>query len=436
MANNTPIFKKGDKRDPSNYRPVSLTCIVSKILELIIRDNLIDHFRRNHLLSGKQYGFLTGRSTTIQLIRVMEDWTQCLDRGSAVDVVYMDFMKAFDKVPHSHLIQKLKCLGVNMQTVNWIHDFLTGRTQLVKYQNNISSAISVISSVPQGTVIGPVAFLTYINDLPDEVASKVYLFADDTKMYREIINTMDCQQLQSDIDSLEIWSRKWQLQFHPDKCKVMTVGRSKLLSNYTMTQRDDSTKPLDKSRLERDLGIMVDDGLAFSEHIHKSANKANGIMSVIRRTFTCLDCKCFSNMLFKSLVRPHIEYGVPVWFPYKVKDIYEVENVQKRATKQVRSLRRLNYKQRLIKLNLPTMKYRLHRGDMIEVFKILHGIYDRDITEGILQLAQNIRTRGHSLKLTTQSSRLELRRNCFSVRVVKPWNSTRSSCVLAKCEGV
>ena len=281
---------------------------------------LINHFRRNHLLSDKQYGFLTGRSTTIQLIQVMKDWTQCLDRGSAVDVVYMDFMKAFDKVPHSHLIQKLECLGVNMQTVNWIHDFLTGRTQVVKYQNNISSAISVISGVQQGTVIGPVAFLTYINDLPDEVASKVYLFADDTKMYREIINTMDCQQLQSDIDSLEILSRKWQLQFHPDKCKVMTVGRSKLLSNYTMTQRDGSTKPLDKSRLERDLGIMVDDGLAFWEHIHKSANKANGIMAVIRRTFTCLDCKCFS-MLFKSLVRPHIEYGVPVWFPYKVKDI-------------------------------------------------------------------------------------------------------------------
>ena len=258
MANITPIFKKGDKRDPSNYRPVSLTSIVSKILERIIRDNLIDQFRRNHLLSDKQYGFLTGRSTTLQLIQVMEDWTQYLDRGNAVDVVYMDFMKAFDKVPHSHLIQKLKCLGVNTQAVNWIHDFLTGRTQVVKYQNNISSAISVISGVPQGTVIGPVSFLSYINDLPDEVASKVYLFADDTKMYREIISTMDCQQLQSDIDSLEIWSRKWQLQFHPDKCKVMTVGRSKLLSNYTMTQRDGLTKPLDKSRLERDLGITVD----------------------------------------------------------------------------------------------------------------------------------------------------------------------------------
>jgi len=201
------------------------------ILEKIIRDSLINHFKRNCLLSDKQFGFLPGWSTTIQLIQVMEDWTKYLDRGNAVDVVYMDFMKAFDKVSHRHLIQKLQCLGVNVQTVNWIQDFLTDRSQVVKYQNHISSATSVISGVPQGTVIGPVAFLSFINDLPEEVVSRQYLFADDTKMYREITSTFDCQQLQSDIDALEGWSRKWQLQFHPEKCKVMTVGRTKLYND-------------------------------------------------------------------------------------------------------------------------------------------------------------------------------------------------------------
>ena len=124
---------------------------------------------------------------------------------------------------------------------------------------------------------------------------------------------------------------------------------------------------------------------------------------------------------------------MPVWFPYKVKCVFEVENVQKRATKQVRSLRHLNYMQRLTKLNMPTLKYRRHRGDMIEVFIILHGIYDRDITDGILHLAQNDRTRGHSLKLITQSSRLELRRNSFSVRVVRPWNALPESVVSSPC---
>ena len=152
-ANITPIFKKEDKREPSNYCPVSLTCIVSRVLERIIRDNLSDHFRRNNLISDKQFGFLSGWSTTIQLIQVVEDWTKYLDCGNAIDVVYMDFMKAFDKVSHSHLIQKLTCLGVDvhsLHTVNCLHNFLTGRTQMVKYQNTISSRKSVISGVPQG----------------------------------------------------------------------------------------------------------------------------------------------------------------------------------------------------------------------------------------------------------------------------------------------
>jgi len=149
----------------------------------------------------------------------------------------------------------------------------------------------------------------------------------------------------------------------------MTIGRTKLLSNYTMMQHDGLARALDKSKIERDLGIMVDDGLTFSEHIHRTANKANRIMAVIRRTFTQLDCKCY-NLSFKTLVRPHLEYGVPVWFPYKVKEVYKVENVQKRATKQVRSLRHLNYMHRLIKLNIPTLKYRRHRGDMIEFRRV------------------------------------------------------------------
>ena len=140
-----------------------------------------------------------------------------------------------------------------------------------------------------------------------------------------------------------------------------------------------------------------------------------------------LDCECFS-LLFKLLVRPHLEFGVPIWFPYKRNDIEEVEKVQRRATKQVKYLRGLSYKQHLRKLNLPTLRYRRHRGDMVEVYKILHGIYDKVISEGILHLAHDRRTRGHSLKLATQYSMNELRRNCFLVRVVRPWNSLWLRC--------
>jgi len=202
----------------------------------------------------------------------------------------------------------------------------------------------------------------------------------------------------------------------------MSLGRSQLLSNYTMTDNFGNEIDLQRSNCERDLGILIDCSLNFSEHIYKTTHKANSIMAVIRRTFTELDCQCFS-LLFKSLVRPHLEYWVPIWFLYKMKDIEEVVKVQRRATKQVKSLRGLSYEQRLRKLNLSTLRYRRHRGDMIEVYKILHGIYDKVISEGILHLAHDRRTRGHSLKLVTQYSKMELRRNCFSVRVIRPWNS-------------
>ena len=148
-----------------------------------------------------------------------------------------------------------------------------------------------------------------------------------------------------------------------------------------MSLCDGSTVKLECTNLEKDLGIMIDSGLTFVEHMHMVCKKANGIMAVIRRTFTCLDIKCF-NLLYKALVRSHLEYGVTTWFPYKVKDIEIIESVQKRATKQVKLIRHLHYSERLRRLNLPTLRYRRHRGDMIEVFKILHKIYDVEITEG------------------------------------------------------
>ena len=421
-ANITAIYKKGDKKDPSNYRPVSLTSVVCKILEKIIRDHIIDHFKKNNLISNSQFGFLSGRSTVIQMLQVMDDWTNYVDQGKSVDVIYMDFMKAFDKVPHKHLIHKLNNFEVHEQVINWIQDFLSDRTQVVRYNGITSNTEPVLSGIPQGTVIGPVSFLSFINDLPDEVLSRIFLFADDTKLYRAINNSADVQLLQSDLNKLDMWSKKWHLQFHPAKCMLMSLGRSQLLSKYTMTDNSGNEIYLQRSITERDLGIMIDCSLNFSEHICKITHKANSIMAVIRRTFTQLDCQCFI-ILFKALVRPHLEYGVPIWFPYKMKDIEEVEKVQRRATKQVKSLHGLSYEQRLRKLNLPTLRYRRHRGDMIEVYKILHGIYDRAISEGILHLAQDSRTRGHSFKLVTQPCKMEIRRNCFSVRVVKPWNS-------------
>ena len=202
-----------------------------------MRDSLMDHFRFNNLLSDKQIGFLKGRSTNIQMIRVMDDWSKHLDHGMSVDVVYLDFMKAFDKVSHEHLIHKLQYLGIHHSILNWIEDFLNDRSQMVKYNNCVSSSVEVVCGVPQGSVIGPTSFILFINDLPDVVPSKLYMFADVTKMYNGMDTVSDRQQLQSDIDNLVAWSTTWHLLFNPLKCKVMTLGRASGTSdcNYTMS---------------------------------------------------------------------------------------------------------------------------------------------------------------------------------------------------------
>ena len=182
----------------------------------------MDHLHLNNSVSNKQFGFLKGRSAEIQMIRVMGDWTNYLDQGMTVDIVYMDFMKAFDKVSHDHLLHKLQSLGIHHKIILWLQDFLNDHSQAVLYNNCTSSSAEVRSGVPQAPVVGLSSFLTFVNDLPDEVSSMIYMFADDTKLYKGISENADHQQLQSDIDNLVTWSTKWKLLFNLDKCKVMT----------------------------------------------------------------------------------------------------------------------------------------------------------------------------------------------------------------------
>ncbi|CAL4083944.1 unnamed protein product, partial [Meganyctiphanes norvegica] len=182
-ANVTPIFKKGDRNDPANYRPVSLTSQVCKVLETVVRDNILNHLKENDLLSDKQHGFREGRSCLSNLLTTLEDWTSILDDGDCVDVAYLDFRKAFDLVSHKHLLLKLQKYGINGQVGNWIKAFLENRKQRVVIRGQVSDELDVLSGVPQGSVLGPILFLIFINDLPNCTTCPVCLFADDSKIY-------------------------------------------------------------------------------------------------------------------------------------------------------------------------------------------------------------------------------------------------------------
>ncbi len=211
QARISAIYKKGNRSLAGNYRPVSLTSIVCKSMERIIRDWIVTHMTENKLFSKKQYGFIKHRSTVLQLLKVLDIWTDATDRGDTIDTIYLDFMKAFDMVPHRRLLGKLSAYGICHPVLGWIQSYLTDRVQQVCVNGANSEWLKVTSWVPQGSVLGPVLFVIYINDLPDSLDSSAYLFADDTKVFRIIKDTQDKQILQQDMDILIDWSDMWLL---------------------------------------------------------------------------------------------------------------------------------------------------------------------------------------------------------------------------------
>ena len=354
------IFKKGNKSVAKNYRPVSLTSVVCKTLEKILRQHITDHMKTNNLFSDKQYGFIAGRSTGLQLLEVIDKWTEALDQGLEIDCIYTDFMKAFDKVPHQRLIAKLKNYNIEENVVGWITSFLNGRQQKVRVNGEESDWKKVTSGIPQGSVLGPLLFVIYINDLPEHVDSDAYLFADDTKVFRIIKNQADRDILQEDLRKLETWSGKWLLKFHPEKCKHMNISKKANKSDeshqYLLLNQN-----VAKVNEEKDIGVLIDSELTFENHISEKVNKANSIFAVLRRTFKYMSTETFLP-LYKTLVRTHLDYASSVWSPYKKKKVTDkIEGVQRRVTKQLPGLKDLSYPERL-KNGLPTLAYKRIRG--------------------------------------------------------------------------
>ena len=327
-----PIFKKGNKNSPGNYRPVSLTAIVCKLFEGFIRDSLSSHFKNQNLLSDDQYGFTSGRSCVTQLLTTVTDWMQELDSGKPVDAVYLDLKKAFDTVPHRRLLNKLKGYVIDGCLLTWISDFLSDRTQYVNINGNVSESVRVTSGVPQGSVLGPILFIYYINDLPDCVSCKTKIFADDTKAYSRMTSLEDRDNLQSDINNLVSWTDTWLLRFNSDKCKILHLGKNN--PNYSYTIREGNVeRTLESTTAKKDLGVTIDPLLDFDQHITNIVKKANSISCMIYRGIIHKD-KVIMIPLYKSLIRSILEYANPVWCPYLRKHIDYIEGVQRRFTKK------------------------------------------------------------------------------------------------------
>ena len=423
----TPIYKKGDKTDSANYRPVSLTSVICKIFERILSEGIMEHLKANNLCCEQQHGFIGGKSTVTNLLEAMYVWTEALSHNLPVDIIFLDYAKAFDTVPHERLLAKISAMGIRGNILAWIRGFLTDRRQRVSVNAGSSGWADVISGVPQGSVLGPLLFTMYVSDIPDVLQNFVSMFADDTKLYQAVDVQTNSNNLQNDIDQLQAWAQSMQMRFHPEKCKAMHMGPANPRCKYQMTSTSNELHTLQVVEEEKDLGVIVDCQLKFSTHIQTQVNKANRVLGAIKHTFLALDRTAFIN-LYKSLVRPHLEYASAVWNPKLKRDKDALEGVQRRATRLVEGLSHLSYPERLAKLQLPTLQFRRQRADIIQAFKTLKKIdklnYTRECSfcgGAMFQPTLSTTTRGHDLKLQVQHQQ-GLKKNFFSARVTDAWN--------------
>ena len=244
----------------------------------------------------------------------------------------MDFAKAFDKVSHRHLLYKLKFYGINDQITNWISSFLCFRSQYVTVDGSTSPKVPVTSGVPQGTVLGPILFLIYINDLPDYLShSTLRLFADDSILYLEIDKPNDPTRLQHDLDAALRWESDWLMSFHPDKCNVLSVNRKRQSLAYDYKMHD---HVLTKTTQSDYLGVTLQNDLKWNSHIHNVTNKSNRVLGMLRRHLWKAPPKT-KELAVQALVRSRLSYCAPIWDPHTQSHINQIEMVQRRAARYV-----------------------------------------------------------------------------------------------------
>ena len=416
----TPVFKKGVAGNVSNYRPISLTCVPSKIMERIIASQMYAHFKANGIIHSAQHGFCKGRSTCTNLLESFNDWTLSLQYKHYVIVAYIDFSKAFDSVSHEKLFVRLYSYGIRGTLLQWLREFLTGRTHQTRVGFSLSSVIQLLSGVVQGSGIGPLLFLSYINELAEilgRAGINVKLFADDVKLYMQIVNSCDTGKLQYALDLVTEWAKAWQLTVSINKCCLLSIGR---LPPAAPAEFYIDGQKMSLVSSCRDLGVLVSQDLKPTAHIKQMVASAHRRANAILRSFLSRDIDTLVRA-FNVYVLPLLEYNSIVWSPQGKQDIECIERVLRRYTKRLPGLKSYPYKSRLKRLNLTTLELRRLHIDLVWCYKIVFGLVDVNFDD-FFTLAPLSHTRGHKHKLYKRRCSTNVGTSFFANRVVDTWN--------------
>jgi hypothetical protein len=366
----TPIYKGGARDQPCNYRPVALTSHIIKVFEKVVVKQLTEYMESRDLHNRHQHGFRGGRSCLSQLLENHQRIVVAMEQGVAVDVVYLDFAKAFDKVDHSVVLDKLRRLGVGGVLLRWIRCFLIDRVQTVAVDGARSSDVNVVSGVPQGSVLGPLLFLVHVSDIDADLEhSFASSFADDTRLLARVTRVEDCERLQCDLRRIYGWAETNNMKLNGSKFELIRYGERDFAYDY---QTGEDALIVCKNTV-KDLGITVSDSGRFAEHMDEMVKRGRNKMGWILRTFQTRE-KILILTLYRSLVLPVLEYCCQLWCPQMVGEIGTVEAVQRTLTSKIEGLSGCDYWQRLEALGLYSLQRRRERYIIIYAWKVIHTL--------------------------------------------------------------
>ena len=419
-ANVVGIYKKGPKQEARNYRPISLTSVTCKILEHILFSQIMRHYTHHSFIPKTQHGFQKGLSCDTQLVTTIEQLQKGMDQKYQQDIILLDLQKAFDKVPHRHLLKKLEASGVRGDAHEWLRTYLTCRTQRVVVDGRASQEVPVLSGVPQGTVLGPLMFLTYINDINRGISGTIKLFADDALLFHQIRSDADCVSLQNDLDTLTSWSRRWRMQFNASKCHVLQVTKKKsiITHEYYLGQEKLSVVPSHPY-----LGIEIDNKLSWKQQIEKTKQKSIRTLNMVRRNFTKGTTSQIRNQIFTGLVRPTLEYGCIVWDPHQTSRIQLLESVQNKGARYVMQDwdRHTSVSQMKLSLGWCTLQERRLVNRLSFFHKSVHKYHRLELPPYVMK-PQRISKNHHSHSFQNIRAQSDQYLHSFLPRTIRTWN--------------
>ena len=379
-------------------------------------------------LSDYQHGFRKKRSCETQLLVTVHDLAAGLDRHQQIDAILLDFSKAFDKVPHKRLATKLHHYGIRDKNLSWIKSFLADRRQQVVLDGKSSSPAPVTSGVPQGTVLGPLLFLVYINDLPSRATSSVRLFADDCLLYRVIKGHQDAERLQADLNQLQEWEKDWQMLFNPDKCEHIRITNKR---NIIQTSYNIHGHTLKETTQAKYLGVTIDNKLSWNSHVDQVTKRANQTTAFLRRNLSSCS-KDVKAQCYKSLVRPQLEYAATTWDPYTKTNSAKVEAVQRRAARFCfNDYRQTSSVSSMMQdLGWEQLQTRRQQNKTVMMYRIVNNLVEIPANQYLIPTG--VSTRGHQQRFLPYYCSVNAYQGSFFPSAIRLWNALPASTVSAQ----